>query len=332
MGLVTGIAAGVAVGGQLAKGFIARDASKEAARMAGRLNIQKEQLEQEAVSRLETNYYDALRATTDVYDKQLQTANAITGQIVEKAAEGDQRGLVATAGKVKQGADATTGLIADKYAGQQLDIEGKRAQAAETDAARIAMMFDDRAQAAGVKADALTQQSDDLKGKATGSFINAGTSALAVGLQAFGGLAGMKNAQGKAVKSLLDSGAAKNDAEALKIIDGYSKDQLKQTISSGLPFVLKSTAPNTPLVEQDEDVRIDDKNQQIGYSDSVGMDQIGYSDSVGMDQKVKAESGFTNFFSELKTQFENFTNPFGDFSEMFQGLGLFKTPTPKQKE
>ena len=322
MGLVTGIAAGVAIGGQLAKGFIASDGSKEAARMAGRLNIQKEELEKEAVSRLETNYYDALRATTDVYDKQLQTANAITGQIIERAAEGDQRGLGASAGKVKQGADATTGLIADKYAGQQLGIEGKRAQAAETDAARIAMMFDDRAAAAGVKADALTQQSDDLKGTATGSFINAGTSALSAGLQAFGGFAGMKDATGKATASLLKSGAAKTDSEALKIIDGYSKDQLKQTIKSGLPFELESTAPNTPVVPQNEDIRIDSKN----------AGQVGYSDSVGMDQKVEAESGFTNFFSELKTQFENFTNPFGDFSEMFQGLGMFKTPTPKQKE
>jgi len=321
MGLVTGIAAGVAVGGQLAKGFIASDGSKEAARMAGRLNIQKEELEKEAVSRLETNYYDALRATTDVYDKQLQTANAITGQIIEKAAEGDQRGLLATAGKVKQASDATTGLIADKYAGQQLDIDTKQAQAAETDAARIAMMFDDRAAAAGVKADALTQQSDNLQGTATGSFINAGTSALSAGLQAFGGFAGMKDATGKATASLLKSGAAKTDSEALDIIKGYSKEQLMQTVKTGLPFELESTAPNTPVVPQNEDIRIDEKNTQFGYSDSVGM-----------DTKVEAESGFTNFFSELKTQFENFTNPFGDFSEMFQGLGLFGSPKPKEKE
>jgi hypothetical protein len=83
-------AATIAVGGQAAKGFMAADASKDAARQAGRLNIEKEELEKEAVARLEANYYDAVRATTDVYDKQLQTANVMGSQIVEAAQEGDQ--------------------------------------------------------------------------------------------------------------------------------------------------------------------------------------------------------------------------------------------------
>ena len=321
MGLITGISAAVAVGGQLAKGFIASDGSKEAARMAGRLNIQKEELEKEAVARLETNFYEGLRTTTDVYDKMLQNSNAVTGQFVQGLAEGDQRNLIGGAGKVKQASDATTGKVADKFADQQFKRDMLEAEAGEKSASQIAGYMDDRAAAAGVKADALTQQADNLTGQATGAFINAGTSALGAGLQAFGGFAGMKDATGKAIASLRKSGAAKTNAEALEIIKGYNKEQLNQTAKTGTAFELESTAPNTPVVPQDEDIRIDEKNTQFGYSDSVEM-----------DTKVEAESGFTNFFSELKTQFENFTNPFGDFSEMFQGLGLFGSPKPKQKE
>ena len=227
-------AATIAVGGQAAKGFMAADASKDAARQAGRLNIEKEELEKEAVARLEANYYDAVRATTDVYDKQLQTANVMGSQIVEAAQEGDQRGVSATAGKVKLVGDATTGKIADKYAEQKMTIDMKRAEASETDAAKIALMFDDRAQAAGVKADALTKQADDLSGQATSAFISAGTSALSAGVTAFGGFAGGEKAMGKAADAMSKSSGI-DRAEALQQIQAgnFSNSELSAIRKSG---------------------------------------------------------------------------------------------------
>ena len=113
-------AATVAVGGSAAKGFLAGDAAKDAAREAGRLEIEQEQLQQESIAKLEQNFLDAVRATTDIYDKQLQLSNVQGSQLVEAAQEGDQRGVAATAGKVKQVQDVATGQIADKMALQKL--------------------------------------------------------------------------------------------------------------------------------------------------------------------------------------------------------------------
>lgn len=227
-------AATVAIGGSAAKGFLAKDASADAARAAGRFRVQQEELEKQSVARLEANFYDAVRATTDVYDKQLQLANAQGSQILEAAQEGDQRGIGAAAGKVKQVQDATSGAIADKYAQQKLEIDMKRAEAGEIDGARIAAMFDDRAAAAGVKADALTQQADQLSGQATGAFIDAGVSALSAGVTAFGGLGGMKNKLGKAADSLAKS-TGMDRAAALTQIQGLGLDRkgLDGIIDSG---------------------------------------------------------------------------------------------------
>ena len=239
-------AATIAVGGSAAKGFLAKDASADAARAAGRFRTQQAELEKQSVARLEANFYDAVRATTDVYDKQLQLANQQGSQILEAAQEGDQRGVSATAGKVKQVQDATSGAIADKYAQQKLDIDMKRAEASEKDASEIAGLFDDRAAAAGVKADALTQQADQLQGQATGAFIDAGVSALSAGVTAFGGLGGMKNKMGKAADSLSKSSGI-DRADALKQIEALGLDRkgLDSIIKGGaLPSVNTTTTTN----------------------------------------------------------------------------------------
>ena len=150
-----------------------------------------------------------------------------------------------------------------------------RAAASEKDASTIAGLFDDRAAAAGVKADALTQQADDLKGQAIGSFIDAGTSALSAGATAFGGIGGGANGAGKAIKALLKSGAAKTDAEAL--------------------------VANTPTPPADPNVV-----QQVGSS----INQAG--------QFIGGQAN--TFFQKLQA----FQNPFGDFSKMFENLGIYK--------
>ena len=214
----------IAVGGAATKGFLANDAAKSAARDAGRLEIEQDRLEQESVARLEQNFYDAIRATTDIYDKQLQLSNVQGSQILEAAQEGDQRGVSATAGKLKQVQDATSGVIADKFADQKMEIDMKRAEASETDAAKIAALFDDRAAAAGLEAKAKRNEAEQLEAAATGSFIDAGVSALSGAVTAFGGAAG------KAAQELVDSGQAADLTQAQGMLDagGFSNSDLRK--------------------------------------------------------------------------------------------------------
>jgi len=210
MAAFTTIAAGVAsVAGPAVKGILANDASKEASRMAGRLGLEKERLEEESVAQLEQNFLDAVKVQSDVYDKAIQASTVAGSTIVEAAREGDQRGVSATAGKVSAVQDQTLTGLADNFAQQKTEIDLARAQAGERSASEIAALQDDRAAAAGVKADALTQQADNLKGQATGAFINAGVSALNKSVKAFGGFGGgeKKNSPEDSAKSTADLAA-----------------------------------------------------------------------------------------------------------------------------
>ena len=241
MGAFTTIAAStVAIGGSLIKGIIAGDAATDSARQAGRLNLEKDRLEKEAVADLEQNFYDALRANTDVYDKQLQTGNAMGAQILKTVQEGNQRGVGAGAGKVKLIQDATLGTTADKFAGEKSEIDKLKAAAGEASAEEIAALKDDRAAAAGVKADALTQQASDLKGQATGAFIDAGVSALSTTAS----LISAKNATGKAAQELVDSGAYGSLSEATKSLEGMDNKTLR-AIAKGKGFVPGTTIPTS---------------------------------------------------------------------------------------
>lgn len=210
MSAFTTIALGItSVAGPAVKGILANDASKEASRMAGRLGLEKERLEEESVAQLEQNFLDAVKVQSDVYDKAIQASTVAGSTIVEAAREGDQRGVSATAGKVSAVQDQTLTGLADNFAQQKTEIDLARAQAGERSASEIAALQDDRAAAAGVKADALTQQADDLKGQATGAFIDAGVSALNKTVTAFGGFGGgeKKNSPEDSAKSAADLAA-----------------------------------------------------------------------------------------------------------------------------
>ena len=233
-------AATVSIGGSLAKGIIAGDAATDSARQAGRLNLEKDRLEKEAVADLEQNFYDALRANTDIYDKQLQTGNAMGAQILEAVQEGDQRGVAAGAGKVKQVQDATVGATADKFAAEKSEIDKLKAAAGEASAEEIAALKDDRAAAAGVQADALTQQASDLSGQATGAFIDAGVSALSTTAS----LISAKNATGTAAATLVASGAYGSLSEATKSLEGMDNKTLR-AIAKGKGFVPGTTIPTS---------------------------------------------------------------------------------------
>ena len=240
-------AATVAVGSSVAKGIFAGDAAKTAARQAGRFELEKKQLEEESIAKLEQNFLDEVRVATDIYDRKLQQDNVTGATIIEAAQEGDQRGVAATAGKVKAATDMQTDKTAEKFADQKLNIDLARASADEQSAEEIAALMGDRAAAAGVKADALNQQAADLKGQATSSFLDAGVSALQIGIGAFGGMAGGKNAQGKAADALSkSSGISRSDA--LKQVAGLSRNELRNIRKTGVMPTVTPTSATTPTV------------------------------------------------------------------------------------
>ena len=293
-------AATVAVGGSAAKGFLAGDAAKVAAREAGRLELKQEQLQQESVARLEQNFYDAVRATTDIYDKQLQLSNVQGSQLLEAAQEGDQRGVAATAGKVKQVQDVGTGAIADKMAMQKLNIDTKRAAASEMDAARIAALMDDRAAAAGLEAKAKRAEADQLSAASTGAFIDAGVSALSAGIGAFGG------AEGKAATSLVDSGEAANLTEAQGMLDGLgdlSGKQFRQIKRQGTIQGFGTEGFGT--------TKVGDALRNLGQQ-AQNLTNFKNTGSVDGDQQVADPNNIANLFGlidqplDLGELFKNF--------------------------
>ena len=102
-----------------AKGFLASDAAKVRCKRSGKNRdlTTTGATSKNLLLRLEQNFYDAVRATTDVYDKGITNVKrSRISNWLEAAQEGDQRGVAATAGKVKQVQDAgTQDRIADKH-------------------------------------------------------------------------------------------------------------------------------------------------------------------------------------------------------------------------
>jgi len=229
------IAAGVSIAGPAIKGIIAQQASTGASREAGRFRIQQEELQNSSIARLEQDYFEAVRVNTDAYDKALEMSNVKGAEMVQVAQEGNQRGVQATAGKVKEIEQAGLSDTADKFAETKLKVDLKRAESQEMSAAEIAALEDDRAAAAGVKADALAQQADDLSGEAVGSFIDAGVGVLKSSVTAFGG----GGAKGKAARK------AAREAPGYNALDDFSQklESFSGVASGGKELDLSNFTP-----------------------------------------------------------------------------------------
>jgi hypothetical protein len=309
----------VAVGSSVYKGVQASNAASAASRKSGQLALEQQKLERESVARLEANYYDAVRATTDIYDKQLQLSNVQGSQILEAAQEGDQRGVAATAGKVKLAQDIASGQVADKMAQQKLDIDLKRAEASEKDASEIAAMFDDRAAAAGLQSMALAQQAEDLKGEATGAFMDAGVAALSAGVTAFGG--------GKAKKDLIGDYVNKGYSleDANRAVDGLGFTKGKQykqfdRNSIGQPSSsmtggssVDTTTPQVSTYEENFNVlqgvnAFNNNKPKVPVDNSVQAEIDAAAEKMLKEQEASNPflsgsfgNGFTNIFESLGT-------------------------------
>lgn len=233
----------VAVGGAIYKGVQAGSAASAAATAAGDLRVQQAELEKEAIARLEQDFFEGVRANTDIYDKALEVSNVKGAELVQAAQEGDQRGIAATAGKVKEIEQAGLGALSDKFSKEKLEIDLNRAKANEMSASEIAAMQDDRAAAAGLRSDALMAQSDKLKGEATDNFIQAGVSAVTYGVDIATEISAGKDQA--AIDKLVSSG--KSLGEAQTIVADASK-AARRDFMGGNANAFGTAPPPPPVV------------------------------------------------------------------------------------
>lgn len=317
MGVVTSIAmATVAVGGAITKGVLAGDAATVAAREAGDLRLQQAELEKEAIARLDQDFYEAVRVNTDIYDKALEMSNVKGAELVQAAQEGDQRGVAATAGKVKEIEQAGLSALSDKFSQDKTNIDLARAQAQKMSAAEIAALKGDQAAAAGVRADALMKQSDTLRGQATANFVTAGTEAIMKGVGIAGEISGAK-AQG-AIDKLVAGGMSVVDAQTTVANQSQKNTRLFNRGDMDIAaFTGTKPKVNNTSLSQDEE--------------TVSNPELSVAEETVAEQTLLPTGDFVN--SRVKGLLErevkdggSFYNPFlkdynGSMSSLLSGLG-----------
>jgi len=306
----------VAVGGAVYKGVQAGSAASAAAAAAGDLRVQQAELEKEAVARLEQDFFEGVRANTDIYDKALEMSNVKGAELVQAAQEGDQRGVAATAGKVKAIEQAGLSALSDQFSKEKLEIDLNRAKANEMSAAEIAAMQDDRAAAAGLRSDALMAQSDKLKGDAVGNFIQAAGSAITYGVDISKEISAGKDQE--AIDLLVSSGKSLGDAQT--IVANASK-AARRDFMSGNANAFGTAPPPPPAVP--------DSGFSNVFDDLKNIDTSLYSQPNANPFLIKENNFFPglntkNIFNTDYTTMKN-NQVFDDFMKTFeyqQGRGI----------
>ena len=175
----------LAVGSMAYKGFSAIDAAKSQSREAGRLEEESLELERQALADLEQNRLEAVQVPMQIFDtaNELQTLDGST--ILEAAAEGDQRGVAATAGKIKATQDAARTEARDTIAKIQMDLDLQTAKEGNRKGELVSGMKDERAIEKSLEADAMEANANSLSASGTQDLVSAGVSAFSALAPAF---------------------------------------------------------------------------------------------------------------------------------------------------
>lgn len=201
----------LSVGSMAYKGFSAIDAAKSQSREAGRLEEEALELERQALADLEQNRLEAVQVPMQIFDtaNELQTLDGST--ILEAAAEGDQRGVAATAGKIKATQDAARTEARDTMAKIQMDLDLQTAKEGNRKGELVSGMKDQRAIEKSLEADAMEANANALSASGTQDLVSAGVGAFSAVNTAFGSKAG------KAAKALMDGDPSLSKTDALKM-------------------------------------------------------------------------------------------------------------------
>jgi|EP01043_Picozoa_sp_COSAG02_P033862 hypothetical protein len=205
----------LSVGSMAYKGFSAIDAAKSQSREAGRLEEEALELERQALADLEQNRLEAVQVPMQIFDtaNELQTLDGST--ILEAAAEGDQRGVAATAGKIKATQDSARTEARDTMAKIQMDLDLQTAKEGNRKGELVSGMKDTRAIEKSLEADAMEANANALSLSGTQDLVGAGVQAFSALTPVF------KSKKGDATKQL-----TKDDAKDETIIkDGQLRSQ-----------------------------------------------------------------------------------------------------------
>ena len=231
----------LSVGSMAYKGFSAIDAAKSQSREAGRLEEEALELERQALADLEQNRLEAVQVPMQIFDtaNELQTLDGST--ILEAAAEGDQRGVAATAGKIKATQDAARTEARDTMAKIQMDLDLQTAKEGNRKGELVSGMKDQRAIEKSLEADAMEANANALSASGTQDLVSAGVGAFSALAPAF------KSKEKGVVKRLMkdDPTLTKNDAIAkakIMIKDGTAPKTGVGKVLSSLGDVGKNIA------------------------------------------------------------------------------------------
>ena len=240
----------LAVGSMAYKGFSAIDAAKSQSREAGRLEEESLELERQALADLEQNRLEAVQVPMQIFDtaNELQTLDGST--ILEAAAEGDQRGVAATAGKIKATQDAARTEARDTIAKIQMDLDLQTAKEGNRKGELVSGMKDERAIEKSLEADAMQANADALSASGTQDLVSAGVSAFSALAPAF------KSKEGGVAKQLMKDDPTLTETDALS--------QAKIMIKDG-------TAPKTGVGKVLSSLGDVGKNIASGLSSFTGI-------------------------------------------------------------
>ncbi len=219
----------LSVGSMAYKGFSQIDAGKTNARMAGRLSNEADQLAADAKAELEQNRLEALKVPMEIYDKANEATTLDGSTILEAAVEGDQRGVQATAGKIKATQDEQRSKQADTFAGIIMDQEKDAAVEGNRKGELVSEMLDERSVEKQLEADVLQQTADEQKAAGISDVMSAGVSAFSGLTSAFGG-----GAKGRLAQQKVDGGMTKEAALAeVNALGDLSNKEYRALISEG---------------------------------------------------------------------------------------------------
>ena len=240
----------LAVGSMAYKGFSAIDAAKSQSREAGRLEEEALELERQALADLEQNRLEAVQVPMQIFDtaNELQTLDGST--ILEAAAEGDQRGVAATAGKIKATQDAARTEARDTMAKIQMDLDLQTAKEGNRKGELVSGMKDERAIEKSLEADAMQANADALSASGTQDLVSAGVGAFSALAPAF------KSKAGGVAKQLMKDDPTLTETDALS--------QAKIMIKDG-------TAPKTGVGKVLSSLGDVGKNIASGLSSFTGI-------------------------------------------------------------
>ena len=208
----------LSIGSMAYKGFSAIDAAKSQSREAGRLEEESLELERQALADLEQNRLEAVQVPMQIFDttNELQTLDGST--ILEAAAEGDQRGVAATAGKIKATQDSARTEARDTMAKIKMDLDLQTAKEGNRKGELVSGMKDQRAIEKSLEADAMEANANALSASGTKDLVGAG-------VQAFDALSPVfKSKEGDVTKQLMKDDPTLTQKDALAKAKTMIKD------------------------------------------------------------------------------------------------------------